>query len=182
MTAEIQRDQNLLSEHLLLLRQLNYWDPYTNYQDRLLHSTRDTRGPETQRNVHLLDTIAVALATGSPGDVYAAAFDKDGGLRLVLAKNDSPTREDRAAATELVCLIQNPKTNDQGDLFPFLIKRCGENINRRIEALAASINKTLREDLDKALKTYKPNADVQTEFHNGALLGYGDEIPPFPVI
>jgi hypothetical protein len=159
--TETQRNQSLLSERFLLLQQLGYRD-LSYYRSRMdwLLSWKCRR--EAHRDLRVLDTIAATLATGSSGDVYAAAFDKHQHLRLVLAKNGSPTQEDRAAANELISLIQNPETNDWGDLLPFLIKRCGENINHRITTLAASITTPLRDAFSVALRYHEPNADIRS--------------------
>ena len=37
--------------------------------------------------MRVLEVIATCLTTGKPGDVVAAAFDKHGNIRLVLAEN-----------------------------------------------------------------------------------------------
>jgi hypothetical protein len=81
-----------------------------------------------------------------------------------------------------VAILQNPKINDWSDLFPFLFKRCGENLNHRIIKLATSMNNALCDDSEEAPMTYNANADVQSEFPDGALLQYLHEIPSFGMI
>ena len=65
---------------------------------------KSSRELETNRDIRFLDTIAVALTTGKPGDVFVAALDKHlhEHVQLVLAKNGPP---DVAAANELYMLI-----------------------------------------------------------------------------
>ena len=117
--------QNNLSEQLQLLHELNYSDLDAPYQDSGTHSNKKSCDAETNHEVRLLNTVAVALTTGNPGDPFAASFDKRKRVELVLAKNGPPTPEDIAAANELVSLIGSPTTVDSRDLFPFLIPRCG---------------------------------------------------------
>ena len=131
------------------------------------------------REVRLLETIAVALTTGNPGDVFAATFDRREGMELVLARNGLPTSEDIAAANELLSLIASPTVKHSLHLFPFLMKRCGANINKRIRKLHVSIQSTeLRSDFTSALEAYVPEADVRVEFPgstaNHLLETYGD--------
>jgi len=155
------------------------------YQAAEIHSNKRSRDLDTNRDVRLLDTIAIALTTGNHGDVFAAAFDKRQHIQLVLAKNGPPTPEDVSAANELVSLIGSPTIADAMDLFPFLIRRCGPNINKRIRNLHTSIRDgELRNDFMLALQAYAPEADIQAEFPGAdTLLGdYGDTVPPFATV
>ncbi|KAF5374108.1 hypothetical protein D9615_008811 [Tricholomella constricta] len=120
---------------------------------------------DTNRDVRLLDTIAVALTTGNPGDVFAASFDKRQQVQLVLSKNGPPTPEDVSAANELISLIGSPSVADAIDLFPFLIRRCGVNIDKRIHNLHTSLQDgELLNDFMLALQAYTPEANIQAEF------------------
>ena len=56
------------------------------YQAAGIHSNKQSCDLDTNRDVHLLDTVAIALTTGNPGDVFAAAFDKRQHIRLILAQ------------------------------------------------------------------------------------------------
>jgi len=147
-------DQRNLSEQLQLLNELQYSDsdmPW--HQGHSGHSYRQSR--DTNREARLLDTIAVALTTGNPGEVFAAAFDKREQMQLVLAKNGPPTPDDIAAARELISLIGSPAVLDVMDIFPFLLRRCGVNINRRIHKIHTSIQDgELRNDFTLALEAY----------------------------
>ncbi|KAI5999767.1 hypothetical protein F5J12DRAFT_784545 [Pisolithus orientalis] len=91
-------DQHRLSERLHLLYHFGYSDIDMRYQDvDHLSNRHRLKWYDTKSTIHILDTIAVALTTGRPGDVFAAAFDTRGGVTLVLAKDDSPTAEDDRA-------------------------------------------------------------------------------------
>jgi hypothetical protein len=67
-------------------------------------------------------------------------------------------------------------------LFPFLLQRCGENINKRIHSLHIWIQNTeLRDDFRLALETYVPMSGFQAEFHGAEMIieRYGNAVPPF---
>ena len=100
-------NQNNLSEQLQLLQELQYSDLDLPYQTAGIHSNKESRNLDTNHEVRLLDTFAIALTTGNPGDVFAAAFDKRQHMQLVLAKNGPPTSEDVSAANEPISLIGN---------------------------------------------------------------------------
>ena len=179
-------DQSILSERLQLLRELGYSDLDMPYQASGVHSNKRSQGLlDTNCDIRFLDTIAVALTTGKPGDVFAAALDKREHIQLVLAKNGPPTHEDITAANELTSLIGTPSVTDAMDLFPFLLRRCGANINKRIHSLHMSIqSRELRDDFRLALQAYVPMSDIQAEFPGvGTILGtYGDAVPPFAMV
>ena len=169
-------DQRNFSEQLQLLHELQYFDTPHQFQ------RNNRRSRDTNREMRLLDTITVALSTGNPGEVFAAAFDKRKKVELVLAKNGHPTPDDIAAAEELISLIGSPAVSDAMDLFPFLMHRGGANLNKWIHNLHTSIQDgELCNDFTLALETYEP-ADITSEFpHAGAILRqrYGDAVPPF---
>jgi hypothetical protein len=175
-------DQRNLSEQLQLLHELQYSDFDMLHQGHSGYSNRRSR--DTNRDARLLDTIAVALTTGNPGEVFAAAFDKREQMQLVLAKNGPPTLNDIAAAREFISLIGSPAVLDAIDIFPFLIRRCEANINKRIHNLHASIQDgELRNDFTFALEAY-PGGDIIAEFPgaDGLLGDYGDVVPPFATV
>ena len=71
------------------------------------------------------------------------------------------------------------------DLFPFLIRRCGANIDKWIHNLHTSIRDTeLRNDFMLAMQAYVPEADIRVEFPGAdKFLGdHGDAIPPFAAV
>ena len=72
----INNNQHNLSEQLQLLHELQYSDLDMPYQAAKIHSNKQSRHLYAHRDVCLLDTIAIALTTGNPEDVFAAAFDK----------------------------------------------------------------------------------------------------------
>lgn len=104
-------------------------------------------------------------------------------MQLVLAKNGPPTPDDVAAANEFISLIG--VVSNAVDLFPFLFRRCGANIDKRIRNLHTSIrDEELRKDFTLALKAYEPEADITAEFPGADwLLGkYGDAAPPIATV
>ena len=149
-------DQSNLSERLQLLLELGYSDLNMPYQAFRVYSNKRSRDLDTNRDIHFLDTIAVALTTGKPGDVFSAALDKQGHVQLVLAKNGPPTSEEVAAANELFSFIGSPTVVDAMDLFLFLLRRCGANIDKRIHSLQCVYPKhtDFRDDFRLALQTY----------------------------
>ena len=179
----IDQRQRRLSERLLLLHELRYSDLDMPYQGVGTHSNKPSRDADTHRDLRLLDAIAISLTTGKPGDVFAAAFDKRERMQLVLAKNGPPTPDDIAAANKLISLIGDPTVTHSTHIFPFLIDRCGENIDKRVRNLHKSIQE-LQNDFTLALEEYMPEADITAEFpHAGLLLGeYGNRIPPFKAL
>ena len=64
--------QKQLSEYLQLLRQIRY---SALDAEKASHSNRAQRSPEVNNDIHILDAIAVALTSGTPGDVTAVTFD-----------------------------------------------------------------------------------------------------------
>ncbi|KAG6811159.1 hypothetical protein H0H92_008745 [Tricholoma furcatifolium] len=171
--TNINYHQATLSEEMLLLRHFSM--PH-----RRPHK-KQFRDPATNREVHILNTIVLALSTGKPGDNYAAAFDKHEKFQLVLAKNEPPNLDDIAAATEFISLIQSSKVSTAGNLFPFLIRRCRLNIEKRIHNLHAILqDDTLCEFVEVTLQIYKPSEDIQFEFPDYLLEAlFGDSTPPF---
>jgi hypothetical protein len=94
-----------LSEELQLLAESGYSDldmPYLPYWSVGVRSNEDFRKLETRSDVHLLEIIATCLTTGKPGDVVAAAFDKRGNIRLVLAKNGNVGSTDYMATRTFI--------------------------------------------------------------------------------
>jgi hypothetical protein len=175
--------QAKLSEQLQLLHELSYSDLDMPHKGVGVHSHKASRDHDTNRDVRILDAIAVALATGQHGDVFAAAFDKRQQIQLVLAKNGPPAPEDIAAADKLMSLIGNPDTHDSMDIFPFLIQRCGANMDKRILNLNTSLQE-IRNDFKLTLETYIPTDDIQNEFPLAEvyLEKYGDAVPLFNIV
>jgi hypothetical protein len=165
--------QRILSEKLQLLYELDM--PYQGAGTLINRHSCD-------RDVRILNTIAVALTTGNRSDVFAAAFDKRDKMQLVLAKNGHPTLDDIGAANELISLIASPNVSDAMDLFPFLIRRGGANIDKRIRNVHGSIQE-LRNDFKLAIAEYKASADITVEFPRaGELLENYVDTHPFAAV
>ncbi|KAI6152615.1 hypothetical protein BKA82DRAFT_26032 [Pisolithus tinctorius] len=84
----------------------------------------------------ILDTIAVALTTGNPGEMFAAAFDIREGLRLFLTKR---------------C-----------DIFPFLFPRYAEDIVKREEFPHSTDDRDSKYDA-KQVSSVQTHHDLLTE-------------------
>jgi hypothetical protein len=138
-------DQAILSEQLQLLHEFQYSDLQMPYQNSGIQSNKDSRSRDAHSEIRVLDTIAVLLTTGRPGDVTAVALDKHKGLQLVLAKNAPPNHEDDLAAQNLVSLLVNPATIDPEHVFPFLLTHSLQNMNKRLQNLHESLSQLLPE-------------------------------------
>ncbi|KAG6827651.1 hypothetical protein H0H92_010897 [Tricholoma furcatifolium] len=138
--ANTYHHQSALSEQMLILHEFKSSDFDISYEGAIDYSNlKRVLDSDTNRELRLLDIITLALATGRPGDVYAAAFDKREGFRLVLAKNEPPNEDDdMVVVTEFISLIQSSEVTYAGDL-PFLIRRCRGNIEKRIHNLCTII-------------------------------------------
>ena len=132
-----------------------------------LHTDKNTRPVDTNTDLRILDAIAIALTTGEPGEVVAAAFDRSEQLSLVLAMNRPPTREDEDATARLIATITDPATLTASDVFPFLLSRCLANINKRIGDLHQALSDFLP-DLHSALPHYTPGS-VEKELPHSAI-------------
>ena len=163
-------DRATIAEKLLLLQQFGYRELHSTYRGAIpISRTQKSPNKDINLEMRLLDTFAVALCTGKPGEVYAAAFDKRIRVQLVIAKNGLPTPEDKEAAKELVSLLADPSVTDQYDLFPFLHRRCLLNINKRIGTLNKSSRDTRIRDLfEQKLPSYTPTTPlgVELQFNN----------------
>ncbi|KAH7885631.1 hypothetical protein F5I97DRAFT_1421280 [Phlebopus sp. FC_14] len=170
-------DQADLAEQLQLLNQLRYSDePMRCEGKKYYHGSGDANAA-----LRVLDTIALVLTTGKPGEVFAAAFDRSQSVTLVLAKNDSATQEDVQAVHELITTITASTTESAYDVLPFLFSRCRENIERRIRKLIAAVD-ILLGSLDEILESYTPSHPPDKEFPNSEdyrRYKYPNGEPPF---
>ncbi|EKM76551.1 hypothetical protein AGABI1DRAFT_93977 [Agaricus bisporus var. burnettii JB137-S8] len=160
------QDQEYLLRGLAVLQAMDYADPSA------LLSNKPGRTNVINSRLRLLDVIAAGLATGSSGDVVAAAFSgrevymqQHGPIDsskaktfVLLAKNETPSIRDKHAATKLFDAINDPKTED---LFPILLERCKENMQKRVTSLL----KILREPgflkfMQSELHKYQPHIVV----------------------
>ena len=151
-------DQQRLEETLL---QFYYSNHSTSFSDKdeygSMHLHEDSE-------IRILDTICTVLTTGKPKDLYAAAFDKETHLKLVLAKNGIVSPEDRAAVQQLVDLILSPTLPDT--YLDFLLTRCNLNIAKQAKDVHDTMAQFL-EVIDDALASYLPARRLTDEFPNG---------------
>lgn len=174
-------NQPRLSEQLQLLNHFGY-------SDLQVHMPSKGVSQESDDNVHantpirLLETIAVALTTGKPGEVLATAFDRREGLALVLAKNDVVTVEDHQAVRDLFNVLTATTTKDARNVFPFLFARCRMKIEKRVRKMCEVVAAFLH-DLEQVLKDYEPSPSVEDEFPDSAQYRedkYSGDEPSFP--
>ncbi|XP_006455606.1 hypothetical protein AGABI2DRAFT_121506 [Agaricus bisporus var. bisporus H97] len=124
--SNFNHNQNLLSERLLLLQELDYPDNTVSRANAV-------------QEMKLLDTIAWLLTTGLPGDYYAVAFDKRKGVEVILAKNGTPTSGDLADAKELFSILCSSGVSGVRELFPLLVQRCRANVLKPVQKLLSFI-------------------------------------------
>ncbi|KAI6042208.1 hypothetical protein EDC04DRAFT_2661342, partial [Pisolithus marmoratus] len=154
-------DQARLSVGLQLLDKLGYpglqgVGPYGNDLEEIYDR-------QAGAAVRALDTIAIMLTTGAPGEVFATAFDKHQGFTLVLAKSTPVTSADEQAVRWLVKAITASTTEDAKDILPFLFSRCRTNIEKRITRMH-KVMTAFSSELEEILKGYKPSLIVEEEF------------------
>jgi hypothetical protein len=130
----------------------------------------------------MLDTIALLLTTG-PGEMVVAAFDRHVRLSVVLAigrhgdgdgdVNDHPTPAHHAKIRDFTSLFTNPMIHSVDDVFPYLVKHCGSNINRWIRklhsclsAFTSTLDYESADDDDSFLASYRPATSLHLEFPN----------------
>lgn len=134
---------------------------------------------EVSANIHALDTIAVALTTDAPGDVFATAFDKRQGFTLVLAEKafgDSLLKT-IGLPVPLVKAITASATEDASDVLPFLLSRCRTNVEKRITKMHDAVTAFSGVILEAVLRFAKgefPNSD---QYRKGR---YSDDEPSSP--
>ncbi|KAI6165296.1 hypothetical protein EDD17DRAFT_1894726 [Pisolithus thermaeus] len=142
------------------LQLLNQLAPQQHQRDCHQLTTEDSY---TNDALQLLDVITVALTTGNPGEVFAAAFDGCQGLTLVLAKNSVVTIEDDRAVHNLFTVITASTTKDVDDVLPFLLSHCQANMEKRIQKMGESVAALLH-DLEEVLQGYYPSRFIREEF------------------
>ncbi|KAI6146369.1 hypothetical protein BKA82DRAFT_20060 [Pisolithus tinctorius] len=134
LDLEMSYKQYLLSGCLQLLNLMGYSD------SSIECSNKATRAPDTNTTIRVLDTVALALTTRKPGEVFAVALDTRGGLTLVLGKNDDVTADDDRAARDFFKLISDSEATQTCDVLSFLFSRCAANIAERIMKLNQAVN------------------------------------------
>ncbi|KAG6848918.1 hypothetical protein H0H93_012823 [Arthromyces matolae] len=89
-----------------------------------------------------------------------------------------------AAATEFISLIESPDVTNVQQVLPFLIRRCGRNIDKRINDLHTTLkDPMLLEDFREALETYTPPSEFRLEFPSKTLQTlYQDSTPSFNIV
>lgn len=157
-------DQARLSEQLQLLDQLYSHPRRVGQHGSNLQNVWTSKVID---DIHALDTITVTLATGTPGEVFAAAFGKRQGFTLVLAKNTRVTTEDDKAICDLVTAITSSSSANANDVLSLLFPRCRTNIVQRIMKLHEVVT-AFSDDLETVLKRYHPANFVDEEFPNSA--------------
>ena len=110
----------------------------------LAGSSHNSLNRRSDHEIRHLDTIAILLTTRRQRDVVAAAFDwreRRAKIKLILAKNDTPTTVDTHGAARSIDILNSPGCNDPRDVLPFLFSRYRLNINKRIQCLHVVMNR-----------------------------------------
>jgi hypothetical protein len=149
--SEISVSQPHISEELQLLTEFGYSDLDMPYQSVGVRSNKDIREPETHSDMRVLELIATCLTTGKAGNVVAAAFDKRGNVKLVLAKNGDVGSADYMAARTFISDLM--VASDWIDLLPFLVNHSKTNVDKRINSLHRSIT-DIRSTFEKVATVY----------------------------
>ncbi|RDB30548.1 hypothetical protein Hypma_007325 [Hypsizygus marmoreus] len=163
--AGISKSQTHLTEKLHLLQQLGYSDIFRDEDSPAVFRYRSVVDANTQSDLHLLDLIAACLATGKPGDVVIAAFDKRKQISLVLAKSGSIDSADYAATHAFLSALREAKS--WVDLLPFLATHSKRNIDKRVSNLHKSIT-DLCDELRSTAMDYKFSS-MEEEFPRSGL-------------
>ncbi|KAG6874921.1 hypothetical protein C0992_005960 [Termitomyces sp. T32_za158] len=143
--------QEEFSNYLNLLRATNYEDPAHRW------SNADDRDDPTKSPLRALETIALCMATGNPGEVVASTFlMAPEGKSILLSKNADPEPQDFEDFENLIKLMQSPRNGDMMDILPFLAHRHAGFVNKRLKKLS-QLMKAGRGDLLKYVGTYAVN-------------------------
>lgn len=167
-------NQTRLSEYLRVLQHLGYSHPST-------RSNSAHRDRKTDEEIRILDTLAVALTSGTRGEVIATSFNKREPVTLLLAKNTPCDATDREAVQELVKRITSPQTQNFENVLPFLFVHCKVNMMNRISKLLKAL-KEFRSDLQTILGIHGPFSSLAEEFPGSEeyrAWKYGQRVPSF---
>ncbi|KAG6878843.1 hypothetical protein C0992_007238 [Termitomyces sp. T32_za158] len=150
--------QKEFSSYLNLLRAINYEDPAHRW------SNADDRDGPTKSPLRVLETIALCMATGQPGEVVASTFlIVPERKSILLSKNADPEPQDITDSKALIERMQMPRSRTMQDILPFLAHRHAEFANKRLKKLS-QLMEAGRGDLLKYIGTYAGNAPVRLEF------------------
>ena len=105
----------------------------------------------------MLEAIATCLTTGKPGDGVAAAFDKRGNIRLVLAKNGDVGSTDYMATHTFISDLMI--ASDWIDLLPFLVNHSKTNLHRSITDICSTLEKAVTEYTFESTENQFPRSE-----------------------
>ncbi|KAG6893015.1 hypothetical protein C0992_011562, partial [Termitomyces sp. T32_za158] len=148
-TRPVQQD---LSQKLNLLES-------TNYQDDASKSNADRRTPSSNKDIRMLDTIALCIATGLRRDIVASAFQKadQGNSQIIyLSKNGEPTLQDINYAQTFLDACKASGNRTMLDMLPTIASRSVAMVQRRVDKLQSLVTKDsrLREFLKRKIERY----------------------------
>ncbi|KAH0590052.1 hypothetical protein J132_09046 [Termitomyces sp. J132] len=110
-----------------------------------------------RRDMEHLETVALFMVTGAPGDVVASAFEKtEAGLGIVLAKNDNASDKDKEYARYFSEYFENPSDEVFLGYLPSLISRSSQNLKHRVNKLG-NLSVMIRSDLSASIESYFPD-------------------------
>ncbi|KAG5641450.1 hypothetical protein DXG03_005211 [Asterophora parasitica] len=144
-------DQQNLTERLLIIRGLGV---------RRITSPSFYYDSNTKLDLRMLNLIATCLTTGRSEGV-AAAFDKNNGIRLILAKAGPILPTDLSATTEFLTALT--EVEHWIYLLPFLVRHTKDNMDNRVRRLHESIVEVF-DDLLSAAAGYSLDRSLEREF------------------
>ncbi|KAG5337809.1 hypothetical protein C0989_008817 [Termitomyces sp. Mn162] len=174
MSARHQTQQQDLSQTLNLLESINYQDPEAK------RSNTDERTDTSKLIIRILDTIALCITTGKPGDVVASAFKHtdQGETMIYLARNGEPSPKDISSAPGFLSTLLASKNQSMRDILPWIAYHGPEMVQKRVNKLQELVNKDkneifrifLNRQIDKyCIPVWK---GIETEFPNSASVKY----------
>ncbi|TDL23762.1 hypothetical protein BD410DRAFT_149457 [Rickenella mellea] len=95
-------------------------------------------GRDDERELKLLDSVAICLLGNIPGDIVAVTLDRSPPLTLVLARNGNPIHEDLQASNEFFRLVKSDAPSAK--LLRFVMNHSSAKLNTTRRKLALPID------------------------------------------
>ncbi|KAG5721697.1 hypothetical protein E4T56_gene11195 [Termitomyces sp. T112] len=131
-------------------------------------TNKHRRSDNTHHDMEHLETIALYMVTGAPGDVVASAFEKtESGLGIVLAKNDKASDKDKEYACRFLRYLENPSDEAFLGSLPLLTSRSLKNLQHRVNKvgnLATMIRKKLNAEIESYVESSSDHFLDEEEF------------------
>ncbi|KNZ82135.1 hypothetical protein J132_07719 [Termitomyces sp. J132] len=112
------------------------------------------RSDNTHHDMKHLETIALYMVTGAPGDVVASAFKKtESGLGIVLAKNDKASDKDKEYACCFLRYLENPSDEAFLGSLPLLTSHSLKNLQYHVNKVG-DLTTMICKKLDAKIESY----------------------------